>query len=146
MSPYDAYENTAKMSMSDREIEASALTKAALLLQACQQNWETPDHDRELADALEFNQKLWSIFQSSLAEENHPMAPELRTDILRLAAFIDKRIFDIMTYPELGKLTAIVEINLNLAAGLRTGESSAENWQAVEVEGGSTFQEEALWA
>jgi hypothetical protein len=74
------------------------------------------------------------------------MAPELRTDILRLAAFIDKRIFDIMTYPELGKLTAIVEINLNLAAGLRTGESSAENWQAVEVEGGSTFQEEALWA
>jgi hypothetical protein len=51
-----------------------------------------------------------------------------------------------MTYPEPGKLTAIVEINLNLAAGLRTGESSAENWQAVEVEGGSTFQEEALWA
>ena len=37
MNPYDAYVNTAKMSMSDREVEAAALTKAALLLQTCQQ-------------------------------------------------------------------------------------------------------------
>ena len=144
MSPYDAYASTAKMSMSDREIEASALTKAALLLQSCQQNWDAPDRDRSLTEALEFNQKLWSIFQASLAEPDHPMAPGLRNDILRLGHFIDKRIFEIMAYPDAEKLTVIIHINNNLAAGLRMGEASAENWQPVEVDR-SAFQEE-VWA
>ena len=72
MNPYDAYVSTAKMSMSDREVEASALTKAALLLQNCQQNWDAADRDRRLSEALEFNQKLWTIFQASLAEPDQP--------------------------------------------------------------------------
>jgi flagellar protein FlaF len=131
--------------MSDREIEASALTKAALLLQACQQNWDAPDRVASLAEAIEFNQKLWSIFQTSLAEENHPMSRELRADILRLAGYIDKRIFEIMSYPEPEKLNIIIQINYNLAAGLRTGETSAETWRPLEVET-SSFQEEPLWA
>jgi flagellar protein FlaF len=131
--------------MSDREIEASALTKAALLLQACQQNWDAPDGVASLAEALEFNQKLWSIFQTSLADENHPMSRELRADILRLAGYIDKRIFEMMSYPEPEKLNIIIQINYNLAAGLRTGETSAETWRPLEVET-SSFQEETLWA
>jgi flagellar protein FlaF len=37
-----------------------------------------------------------------------------------LSVFIDKRIFEIMAMPSPEKLTAIIEINRNVAAGLRT--------------------------
>jgi len=140
MNPYDAYASTAKTSMSDREVEAAALTKAALLLQTCQANWNQPDRDHSLAEALEFNQKLWSIFQVSLAAPDHPMPTALRLDVLRLAVFIDGRIFDVMAYPAPEKLTAIIAINLNLAEGLRAGES-----RPVEMER-ETRSEEPVWA
>jgi len=144
MTPYDAYVTTANMSMSDREIEAEALTKAALLLQICQRNWDAPDRGHQLTEALEFNQKLWSIFQASLSEADHPLPQQLRTDILRLGQFIDSRIFDIMAYPEVEKLNVIIHINQNLAAGLRMGGGNAESWKPVEVEASSLREE--VWA
>lgn len=145
MTPYDAYVNTANMGTSDREVEAEALTKAALLLQMCQQNWDAPDRDRKLTEALEFNQKLWSIFQGALAAADHPLPAELRTDILRLSHFIDKRIFEVQAYPAPEKLNVIVQINQNLAAGLRMGASGAENWSPAGEETNS-LREEAVWA
>ena len=144
MTPYDAYVNTANMSMSDREIEAEALTRAAMLLQMCRQNWDAPEGQAKLTEALEFNQKLWSIFQASLAEADHPMPEQLRLDILRLGRFIDGRIFDIMAYPAPEKLDVIIHINQNLAAGLRTGASNAQSWKPAEVETGSIREE--VWA
>jgi flagellar protein FlaF len=131
--------------MSDREVEAEALTKAALLLQMCQQNWDAPDGDRKLTEALEFNQKLWSIFQASLADAHHPLPPELRTDILRLGLFIDKRIFEVLAYPAPEKLNVIIQINQNLSAGLRMGAGDAQNWKPSEVET-TSLCEDAVWA
>jgi flagellar protein FlaF len=43
----------------------------------------------------------------------------LKQDLLSLSVFIDKRIFEVMAYPNPEKLTAIININLNIAAGLR---------------------------
>jgi flagellar biosynthesis activator protein FlaF len=144
MTPYDAYVNTANLSMSDREIEAEALTKAALLLQMCQQNWDAPDRERKLTEALEFNQKLWSIFQGSLSEAEHPLPTPLRTDILRLGHFIDSRIFELLAYPAPEKLDVIIHINQNLAAGLRTGAGNAHAWKPVEEE--TSNPREEVWA
>ena len=59
------------------------------------------------------------MFQSELSREDNPLPQKLRVDILRLAAFIDKRIFEIMAYPDPEKLNIIININQNLAAGLR---------------------------
>lgn len=145
MNPYDAYVNTATMTMSDREVEAAALTKAAALLKNCQANWNAPDRERSLAEALEFNQKLWCIFQASLAAPDHPLPAVLRQDVLRLGIFIDKRIFEVMAYPAPEKLKAIVEINLNLAAGPRAGGPGAENWKPAGIEG-DVPREESVWA
>ena len=69
--------------------------------------------------ALRYNQKIWSLFQGELEQEDNPLPQKLRIDILRLAAFIDKRIFEVMAYPSAEKLTIIININQNLAAGLR---------------------------
>jgi len=144
MTPYDSYSNPSMMG-SDQEVEASALSKAALLLKACQQNWDAPDRRSKLVEALEFNQKLWSIFQVCLAAPDHPMAVALRTDSLRLGHFIDKRIFEVIADPAAEKLTAIIQINLNLAAGLRAGAKREEEVRPAPGEADSALVE-SVWA
>jgi flagellar protein FlaF len=72
-----------------------------------------------LEEALKFNQRIWSIFQSELSHEQNPLHKSLRLDIMRLSAFIDKRIFETMAEPSPEKLNIIIDINNNLAAGLR---------------------------
>jgi flagellar protein FlaF len=104
---------------SDREIEAAVLTKAAIKLKECQKNWDAADREARLEEALKFNQKVWSIFQSELTNVNHPMPVELRRGILRLGGFIDRRIFETMANPSPEKLDMVIKINCNLAAGLR---------------------------
>jgi len=105
--------------MSGRELEASVLTKAALLLQQCQNNWDASDRDVRLDEALKYNQRIWSIFQSELAQPENPLPKKLREDILSLSLFIDKRILEIMAKPVSEKLSVIVNININIAAGLK---------------------------
>jgi flagellar biosynthesis activator protein FlaF len=105
--------------MSGRDIEASVLTQAALKLQVCQSNWGGEGNDSKLDEAIQYNQRVWSIFQGELAKDDNPLPKKLREDILSLSLFIDKRIFDILTSPSPEKLTAIININLSLAAGLR---------------------------
>ncbi|MDJ0987629.1 MAG: flagellar biosynthesis regulator FlaF [Desulfobacterales bacterium] len=114
-----AYESVGKATQSGREIEAAVLTKAAIKLKECQDNWNAPDRDLKLDEALKYNQRIWSIFQSELSRDDHEMPKKLRLDILRLAAFIDKRIFETMAFPSPEKLNIVININNNLAAGLR---------------------------
>jgi len=137
MTPYEAYGKAAKMSMSDREAEASALSRAAQLLEQCRDNWQAPDADARLAEALAMNQQLWTIFQAELSQPEHPLPASLRRDTLSLSVFVDKRIFEIMAYPSPEKLTAIININRNLAAGLRSGASK-------QPEAGETCREQAI--
>ena len=114
-----AYDSVSKATRSGREIEAAVLTKAALKLKKCQDDWNAPDRDNKLDEALKYNQRIWSIFQSELSREDHQLPKKLRLDILRLAAFIDRRIFETMAFPAPEKLNIVIDINNNLAAGLR---------------------------
>ena len=120
------YVGIQKESMSGRELEASVLTKAGLLLKACQENWDAPDRETKLLDAIKFNQKVWSFFQAELSEPENPMPKKLREDILNLSLFMDKRFFEMMAYPEPEKLSIVIDINFNIAAGLRTNNANAE--------------------
>ena len=113
------YESVSKATQSGREIEAAVLTKAAVKLKECQDCWDAPDRDNRLEEALKYNQRIWSIFQSELSREDHELPKKLRLDILRLAAFIDRRIFETMASPAPDKLNIVIDINNNLAAGLR---------------------------
>ena len=115
-----AYESvSSSTTQSGREIEATVLTKAARKLRQCQEDWDAPDRDNRLEEALKYNQRIWSIFQSELSREDHQLPKKLRLDILRLAAFIDRRIFETMAFPAPDKLNIVIDINNNLAAGLR---------------------------
>ena len=120
INPLEAYRTAQKTDdMSGREIEAGALTRCAVLLKECQKNWDAPDHVAALADALRTNQMVWSILQSELVKDDNPLPIDIRQNILTLSVFIDNRIIQIMADPQPEKLKIIIDINLNLAAGLR---------------------------
>lgn len=108
-----------QQALSGRELEASVLTKGGLMLKSCQDNWESADRDAKLMDAIRFNQKIWSFFQAELTDPDNPMPKRLREDILNLSLFVDKRFFEMMASPERDKLSIVIDINNNIAAGLR---------------------------
>ena len=122
----NAYQRVQKETMSGREIEARVLTQAALKLKKCQENWDSETRRTELEEAFEYNSQVWSIFQTELTKPDHPMDKELRQNILNLSVFIEKKIYETRAYPAPEKLTAIININNSLAAGLRTSAATAQ--------------------
>lgn len=114
------YDHVAKSTLSGRDIEAEVLTKAALKLKDCQTHWDAADRPAKLDQALKLNQRVWSILQAELGKPENALPEAIKMNLLRLSAFIDKRIFEIMAYPSPEKLTIIININSNIAAGLRT--------------------------
>ena len=117
--PFDAYESASMEVMSGRELEAAVLTKSAIRLKACQDTWQDADQKTKLDEALRFNQRIWTFFQAELTKEENPLPSELKQNILNLSLFIDKRTFETLADPSPEKLTILININLNLAAGLR---------------------------
>lgn len=118
--PANAYTSIQKEHLSGRELEASVLTRAGLMLKQVQENWAAPDRDEKLLEAIKFNQKVWSFFQAELSDPENPLPKNLRQDILNLSIFVDKRLFEIMANPDKDKLNIVIDINFNIAAGLRT--------------------------
>jgi flagellar biosynthesis activator protein FlaF len=120
LNPTNAYTVMQKETLSGRELEASVLTRAGLMLKQAQENWGAPDREQKLLEAVKFNQKVWSFFQAELSDPNNPLPNNLREDILNLSIFIDKQLFDVLAFPDPDKLSTIIDINFNIAAGLRT--------------------------
>ena len=117
--PLQAYESVEKATLPGRELEAMILTRAARKLIQCQDNWNDQDRSEKLDEALKYNQRVWSIFQTELASPDNPLPANLKRDLLQLSGFVDKRIFETMAHPEPDKLSIIISINQNIAAGLR---------------------------
>jgi flagellar protein FlaF len=116
----NAYTTLQKETLSGRELEASVLSRAGLMLKSVKENWGASDRDHKLLEAVKFNQKVWSFFQAELSDPENPLPKNLREDILNLSIFIDKRLFEVLAYPNPDKLAIIIDIDFNIAAGLRT--------------------------
>ncbi|WP_367359548.1 flagellar biosynthesis regulator FlaF [Syntrophus sp. (in: bacteria)] len=115
----EAYRVAQKETLSGREIEALALTNAALKLRKCQVDWDSEDRDGKRLNALQINQRIWTILQGELAKEDNPLPTQLKKDLLTLSLVVDKRTFEVMAFPSPEKLDMLIRINLNIAAGLR---------------------------
>ena len=122
----EAYRTAKNSTVSGRDVEAAALTRGALLLTECQKSWDSCEKNGKLSEALRINQMIWSIFQAELAREDNPVPKHLKQDILSLSLFIDKRIMDVLANPASEKLDAIININLNLAAGLNKNPNNGQ--------------------
>lgn len=117
--PIAAYESVEKATQEGRGLEAHVLSLSATKMADLCEHWDAPDRDARLEEALRHNQKIWSFFQAEVTQPDNPLPDEIKRNILALSVFVDKRIFEIMAYPEAAKLDILIEINRNLAAGLR---------------------------
>jgi flagellar biosynthesis activator protein FlaF len=113
----NAYYKTATTTMSPRELEASLLIKAARQLQEVQDDWNARRGD--LADALEYNQKLWTVLLSAATNPENPLPPEIRQNVANLGIFILGQILEVAQDPSAAKIKVLVDLNRELAGGLR---------------------------
>ena len=112
-----AYAKVAQATQSPRELEANVLLKAATRLQAIREDW----HGRraELDEALTFNRKLWTILVTSATDAESALPQAIKSNIATLAMFVFERTVTIMLEPGPEKLGVLVNINREIAAGLR---------------------------
>lgn len=120
--PYDVYRKAEKQNLSGKDLEVAVLIKGARLLRECQKSWESyspKELTARLAEACKYNQRVWAVFQAEALQEDNPLPAALRRNLLLLAGYVDKRLIEVLAYPSPEKLTQIIDINLNIAAGLR---------------------------
>jgi flagellar protein FlaF len=117
--PLEAYRSVEKATLSQRDLEANVLAKAAAQLQDLRANWTRDGQDARIEEALGYNQRVWSFFQAELSLEDNPMPEEIKRNLLALSLFVDRRSFEVLAYPAPEKLDVLININLNVAAGLR---------------------------
>jgi len=115
-----AYQTVENATMSDRQLEAVILGRSATRMQSGQSNWDCEARNEMLDEALRYNQRLWTLFQTELMQAGNPMPEEIKRNLLSLSAFVDKRTFEILSEPDPQKLSILIEINRNIAAGLNT--------------------------
>jgi len=112
----NAYARVATTTASPRDIEAQTLLKAANKLQeAINSNDPLSEQTKQ---ALMYNRKLWTIFLSDAMRENNPQPLDVRQKIANIGVFVMNQTVDMQLAPEPGKLSSLIEINRNIAAGL----------------------------
>jgi flagellar protein FlaF len=118
----DVYGKVATQTARPRELEASLLVKAARLLQSAKDEGDGPGS--ALNAALTYNQRLWSIFASAAVDPDSPLPKEIRNNIASISVFIFKQTLEAQMKPAPDKIAALININRELAAGLRSIEAA----------------------
>jgi flagellar biosynthesis activator protein FlaF len=115
--PAQAYARTAQQTLQGRALEAHILLKSAARLQAIKDSW--PAREGELQDALLTNRKIWTVFVTAMTQEDCELPNLVRSNIVNLGMFVFNRTLELAVTARPEQLSALIEINRNLAAGLR---------------------------
>lgn len=111
-----AYGKVAKETATPRELEANLLLRAAARFQSICDKPDTPD--KEFDDALMYNRKLWSIFLTSVTQEENPLPAPVRQNVANLGLFVMNQTLVLSADKRRDGLASLITINRQLAAGL----------------------------
>lgn len=114
--PNKVYKETANVVADPREVEANLLYQAASRLQAIQDHWE--EKAKDLRDALLNNRRLWTIFLTSVTNAANPLPKEIRENVANLGLFVIRHTILVEADPRSDRLSVLIAINRNVAAGL----------------------------
>lgn len=114
-----------------RATEAWALTQAALRMLA----GSTGGDIEQLKSAVRLNWRLWTILQAELLDPECPVPAEIRTNMLSLARFVDKRTVDFFSDADAKKIDVLIAINRELAGGLYAAPKQGNAQAAAEPAG-----------
>ena len=99
-----------------RATEAWALTESGRRLALAMRG-----NRNAMREALRLNWRLWTIFQADLtvALEGQEKPSEVQLNMLTLCQFVDKHTVAALGDPTAERLQVLIDINRNIAAGLR---------------------------
>lgn len=112
-----AYQRTQQTTANPRELEASLLIKAAARLQSVRD--DAAASRQELDDAVTYNRKLWTILATSATRDDNPLPSSIKTNVASLAVFIFSHSMRVLADPSPDRISTLIAINANIAAGLR---------------------------
>ena len=118
----NAYTKVAQATQAPRELEATILMKAATRLQAVRDSW-SDDYD-ELRNALTYNRKLWTVLVTSATEPDNPLPNAVKQNVANLGIFVFGHTLRLMVDPAPERLGVLININRDVAAGLRATPSA----------------------
>jgi len=110
------YGSVARQISNPRELEANLLLDAASRLQAVKDTWNGKGENLDIA--LYYNRRLWTFFLTSVANNENPLAAEVRQNVANLGLFVCKHTMNILADPRPESLGSLININRELAAGL----------------------------
>jgi flagellar protein FlaF len=128
-----AYRTSQRLGSSARDTEAHALLEAARRLDAAVRD---PGNRDVYRSALRLNWRLWTIIQADVSSEGSPLLDEIRQNILSLSVFIDRHTVKALAEPDAARLSVLIEINRNIAAGLMVNVEAAGAAAASPSESG----------
>ena len=134
MNNYHNYYNNAETNILDQKsLEVRALLRTASHLNQIKENWD--ERKGELDEALEKNRRLWSIFAGAALDGSSPQGVDIKNNIKLLAALIFKKTISLMVNPVQTELQELIDINLNIAEGLKKNpDESVENIENSQEE------------
>lgn len=100
-----------------RDVEAWALAEAARRLIDASRD---PSNTEALEAALQLNQRLWTIFQASITEDDCVLPPDLRSNIAALSLLVDRETMARLADLDATKLDTLINVNRNVSSGLAT--------------------------
>lgn len=118
--PAQTYEKNARQTGSIRELEAQLLMRAASKLQAVKDG--EVSGTSAIMSAIRYNRRLWLVFADALGNAENPLPIEIKRNVTSLAVFVLNRSRTIETATEINleRLGVLININREIAAGLRT--------------------------
>lgn len=119
-SPAQTYAKNAQETGSLRELEAQLLMRAASKLQAVRDG-EITDNTN-IISAIRYNRRLWIVFADALSRAENQLPIEIKRNISSLAMFVlnRSRHLEMATEHNPDRLGVLININREIAAGLRT--------------------------
>jgi flagellar protein FlaF len=112
-----AYARMAQTTANPRERDAQLLLRAAARFAAAQ---ASDPFDRSGArEAATFNRKLWTVFLSAVSRVENPLDAATKANLKNIAMFVMRRSAAVEVNPKPEQLTALIDINRNIAEGLR---------------------------
>lgn len=133
MKPATGYSNR-PVSEDPRDVEAWGLTEAARRLIHARQS---PENSDLLRQALSLNQRLWTIFQTSMVDPECPLPRDVRENILALSIIVDRQTFDRLIDLDVTKLDRLIDINRAVATGLSQRPTSDDGTVAAVTQAGA---------
>lgn len=121
----NAYAKNAQQTGNPRELEAQLLMRAAAKLQAV--NDGSLVKSEEVVSAIRYNRRLWTLFGGSVGRPENPLPAEIKQNLANLANFVVNHSMKLETSTEsnAGRVGVLININREIAAGLRTNQQAA---------------------